>query len=325
MPTHIASPFDAKSTAEEVIQGIDLSGKLAVITGGAAGLGRETARVLALAGADVVIGARSKEVLRTAVEDLNSHKKGKVTGIEIDLLNLDSVQEFARHVIGSGRPVDLLILNAAVMACPLARNSKGIEHHFATNFIGHALLTSALSKLLLASSSPRVITLSSTAHQMSPVIFDDINFERRPYDAWDAYAQSKTATALLAVQVQNELGSRGVTAHTLHPGGVQTGLLKHITWDLGAQFAARYNYDVANSKRKTIEQGAATTVWAATEQKLLHQKTAYLEDCQVSEILHKPAYSHGVMPYALDPENAARLWHTAQQLSGVSMILNPGT
>jgi NAD(P)-dependent dehydrogenase (short-subunit alcohol dehydrogenase family) len=158
---------------------------------------------------------------------------------------------------------------------------------------------------------------------MSPVIFDDINFERRAYDPWDAYAQSKTATALLAVQVWNELGSKGVTAHTLHPGGVQTGLLKHIKWDIGAQFAARYNYDVANSKVKTIEQGAATTIWAATEPALLHRETAYLEDCQVSKVLEKPIYSNGVMPYALDSRNAMQVWQAAEALIGSKMSLDP--
>lgn len=323
MPALITSRFNARSTAEEVIEGVDLSGKVAVITGGAAGLGKETARVLALAGADVIIGARNKQALDAAVDELNAAKAGRVTGYKVDLLSLHSVNKFACQVRAARRSVDLLILNAAVMACPLSRNRKGIERHFATNFVGHAFLSSKLAGLLLKSKEPRVISLSSTAHQMSPIVFEDINFEHRAYDPWDAYAQSKTATALLAAQIWNELGAEGVTAHTLHPGGVQTGLLKHINWDMGAQFAVRYNYDVANSKVKTIEQGAATTVWAATEVALLHRETAYLEDCQVSEILQKPIYSNGVMPYALDPENARMLWAAAEELSGATMSLSP--
>lgn len=317
------SRFNEKSTAEEVIQGIDLTGKLAVITGGAAGLGKETARVLALAGADVIIGARNTQALSAAVKDLNSSMAAHVVGYELDLLNLGSVKRFTSQVVATARAVDLLILNAAVMACPLSRCSKGIESHFATNFVGHAFLVSELAGSLLKARNPRVISLSSTAHQMSPVVFDDINFERRAYDPWDAYAQSKTATALLAVQVWNELGSKGVTAHTLHPGGVQTGLLKHINWDIGAQFATRYNYDVANSKVKTIEQGAATTIWAATEPALLHRETAYLEDCRISKVLEKPIYSNGVMPYALDSENAMQVWRAAEALMGSKMSLAP--
>ena len=323
MQEPVPSKFDFTSTAAEVVEGVDLSGKLAVVTGGAAGLGKETARALASAGANVIIGARNRELLAQVVEELNASCRGTVTGCEVDLLLLSSVTEFARQVLSTDRAVDLLILNAAVMACPLSRSRDGIECHLATNFIGHALLTSELAPALLKAAEARVISLSSTAHQMSPVVFEDLNYLRRPYDPWEAYAQSKTATALLAAQVWHQLGAFGVTAHTLHPGGIQTGLLKHIDWDLGAQFAERYGYDIANSKVKTVEQGAATTLWAATEPALLHREVAYLEDCQVSELLEKPVYSHGVMPYALDPDNAAKLWRAGEMLTDRKMPLKP--
>lgn len=322
-PHQFRSRFNDKSTASEVIEGFDLSGSLAVVTGGAAGIGKETARALGSAGADVIIGARNRNVLNEAVRELRSLSRGQVFGYELDLLSLHEVERFAEQVLALKRGVDLLILNAAVMACPLSRNAQGIECHLATNFIGHALLTSRLVPALLTSPTARVISLSSTAHQMSPVEFDDINYQHRAYDPWEAYAQSKTASALLAVKVSHTLGPQGVTAHTLHPGGIHTGLLKHVHWDLGVQLAERYNYDVSNSKVKTVSQGAATTVWAATEPTLLHHEVAYLEDCQISPVLEKPVYSHGVMRYALDLDNAARLWSEAERLAGIGMALDP--
>lgn len=317
----IDARFEETSTAESVIDGHDLRGKLAVVTGGAGGIGKETARCLGLAGADVVIGARKPDQLASAIKELAVTSRGKVTGFHLDLLDLKSVSNFASEVTRLNRKLDLLILNAAVMACPLSRSAIGIECQLATNFVGHALLTSKLAPSLLDAPAARVISLSSTAHQMSPVVFSDINYEHRDYDPWEAYAQSKTATALLATHVWSELGAQGVTAHTLHPGGIQTGLLRHIDWDLGAQFAERYGYDISNSKVKTVPQGAATTVWAATEPRLLHREVAYLEDCHIAPVLDTPAYSHGVMPYALDPEIASRLWAGAEKLAGTRFEL----
>lgn len=314
-------PFSASSTAAEVVDGIDLSGRLIVVTGAAAGIGKETARVLGAAGADVVIAARNRGLLAAACDELQGSARGQILGLHLDLLSLRSIETFADTVAALRRPVDTLILNAAVMACPLARSSEGIESQLATNYIGHAYLSYLLLAPLLEAAAPRLISLSSTAHQMSPVVFDDINYRNRPYDAWEAYAQSKTATALLAVHLGNRLGSRGLTAHTLHPGGIRTGLLKHISWDLGAQFAERYDYDIANSTLKSIEQGAATSVWAATEPALLHQPPAYLEDCRVAPLLETPRYSHGVMGYALNPDNAERLWQAAETLSGQRLAL----
>lgn len=314
MQPAVQTKFDANSTADDVLSGIDLSGKLAVITGAAAGIGKETARGLAAAGADVVLGGRSKTVLDGAAREIETSAKGRVLANEMDLLSLKSVCRFANEIMALGRPVDLLVLNAGVMACPLARNAEGIESQLATNFVGHALLTSILAKALVKSEEPRVISLSSSAHQMSPVVFDDINFERRAYDPWDAYAQSKTANVLLATKVWLELGARGVTAHAVHPGGIHTGLLKHVTGDIVASLTSRFAFDASSIPVKSVAQGAATTVWAATEPTLRNRETFYLEDCHVAEILDEPIHTRGVMRYALDNGNAIALWHAAEKL-----------
>jgi NAD(P)-dependent dehydrogenase (short-subunit alcohol dehydrogenase family) len=221
---------------------------------------------------------------------------------------------FAEQVASLGQPVDHLILNAGVMACPLARSPEGIESQLAINFVGHAVLTSKLVSALLKSDAPRVISLSSRAHQQSPVLFEDINYERHAYDPWEAYAQSKTASTLLAVKVGQELGRHGVTAHTLNPGGIRTGLTKHVTGDVAAVLSNRFKFDSSKIQVKTVPQGAATTVWAATEPELLKRNVLYLEDCGVAALLERPTYTHGVMPYAIDPDNAAALWRAAERL-----------
>jgi NAD(P)-dependent dehydrogenase (short-subunit alcohol dehydrogenase family) len=312
--------FDLNSTADDVVAGLDLSGKLAVITGGGAGIGKETARALAARGAHVIIGGRSRAVIEAAAKELSS--SGAVLAHELDLLSLKSVSQFADWVISLGRPLDLLILNAGIMAAPLSRSAEGIESQMATNFIGHAALTSKLVPALLAAAEPRVVSLSSSAHQMSPVVFSDINFEQRAYDPWEAYGQSKTANALLAVKVWNELGPRGVTAHAVHPGGVFTGLMKHVTGDVAAVLSSRYKFDTSKVQVKTIPQGAATSLWAATEPALRNRAALYLHDCGVAEVLDSPVYTYGVMRYALDSDNAAALWSAAEKMIGAKLPLS---
>jgi NAD(P)-dependent dehydrogenase (short-subunit alcohol dehydrogenase family) len=313
--------FDLNSTADAVLAGVELSGRLAVVTGGAAGLGKETARALAARGADVIIGGRDLNLLKASAEEISS--SGTVRAHALDLLSLRSVREFAAAVTSADRAIDLLILNAGIMACPLARSPEGIESQLATNFIGHACLASALVPALLRSAEPRLISLSSTAHQMSPVVFGDINYERRAYDPWEAYAQSKTATALLAVKVSQELFASGITAHALHPGGVMTGLLKHMSSNIAAELSDRYKFDTSMVKIKTVAEGAATTAWAATEPSLLRRPTAYLEDCRVAEVIDTPVYTRGVMRYALNPDNASQLWRAAEKMIGATLPLAP--
>jgi NAD(P)-dependent dehydrogenase (short-subunit alcohol dehydrogenase family) len=317
----IQTRFDLNSTADDVVAGLDLSGSLAVITGGAAGIGKETARALASRGAHVIIGGRNPAVIEAAAKELSS--SGTALARELDLLSLKSVCRFADWVVSLGRPLDLLILNAGIMAAPLSRSAEGIESQLATNFIGHAALTSRLVPVLLAAAAPRVVSLSSSAHQMSPIVFGDINFENRAYDPWEAYGQSKTANALLAVQVWNELGSRGVTAHAVHPGGVFTGLMKHVTGDVAAVLSKRYKFDTSKVQVKTIPQGAATSLWVATEPALQNRPALYFHDCRVAEVLDAPAYTHGVMRYALDSDNAAALWTAAEKMTGSKLPLSP--
>jgi len=320
MQNEIKTRFDLNATADEVIAGFDLSGKLAVVTGGAAGIGKETARALASRGARVIIGGRNKAALDAAAQELSSF--GTVLAHELDLLSLKSVSRFADSVISLDRPLDLLFLNAGIMAAPLSRSAEGIESQLATNFIGHAALTSKLVPTLLAAAEPRIISLSSSAHQMSPIVFEDINFERRAYDPWEAYGQSKTANALLSVHVWNELGPRGVTAHAVHPGGVFTGLMKHVTGDVAAVLSRRYKFDTSKVQVKTIPQGAATSLWAATEPSLRGRPASYLHDCRVAEVLDAPVYTHGVMRYALDRGNAASLWTAAEKMIGEKLPLD---
>jgi NAD(P)-dependent dehydrogenase (short-subunit alcohol dehydrogenase family) len=320
MQSAIQTRFDLNSTADDVVADVDLSGRLAVITGGAAGIGKETARALASCGAHVIIGGRNPAVIEAAAKELSS--SGTALARELDLLSLKSVSQFADWVLSLGRPLDVLILNAGIMAAPLSRSAEGIESQLATNFIGHAALTSKLVPALLAAAEPRVVSLSSSAHQMSPVVFSDINFERRAYDPWEAYGQSKTATSLLAVKVWNELGPRGVTAHAVHPGGVFTGLMKHVTGDVAAVLSRRYKFDTSKVQVKTIPQGAATSVWAATEPTLRNHPALYCHDCRVAEVLDVPVYTHGVMRYALDHDNAAALWAAAENMIGAKLPLD---
>jgi NAD(P)-dependent dehydrogenase (short-subunit alcohol dehydrogenase family) len=313
--------FDLNSTADDVLAEIDLSGRLAVVSGGAAGLGKETAQALAARGADVIIGGRDLNLLKATAEEISS--SGNTLAHALDLLPLPSVRDFAAAVMSANRAVDLLILNAGIMACPRARSPEGIESQLATNFIGHACLASALVPALLKSAEPRLISQSSTAHQMSPVVFSDVNYERRGYDPWEAYAQSKTATALLAVKVSQELLASGITAHALHPGGVMTGLLKHMSANVAAELANRYKFDTSKVKVKTLAEGAATTAWAATEPSLLRQPTLYLEDCRVAEVIDTPVYTRGVMRYAMNPDIASQLWRAAEKMIGAALPLAP--
>jgi NAD(P)-dependent dehydrogenase (short-subunit alcohol dehydrogenase family) len=302
----------ATITAAEVLDGIDLSGKLAVVTGASAGIGREAARVLARAGADVVAGARRVDVLR----DLETQAEGgTIYAGALDLQSPDKVRNFAAAVRSLGRPVDILINNGGVMACPLARSDTGLESQFNTNFLGHALLTSELAPELRRSGAARLVSLSSSGHQLSPVVFDDINFARRSYDPWMAYGQSKTACALLAVRAQSQLGPSGLNAFAVHPGVVPGTELAHSVREEDWA-AVRERTSAANAPRipKSVEAGAATMVWAATAAALTGRGPAYLEDCAVAPLIETPNYRFGVRAYALDPEAADQLWAHAERL-----------
>ena len=304
MPTSqapIASAFDARSTAAEVIRGHDLRGKTAVVTGGSAGIGLETTRVLSSAGARIIVPARDVEKARAAI--------GTLATVEaMELTDPLSIAAFAERFLKTGQPLDLLISNAGIMAAPLTRVARTIESQFATNHVGHFELAVRLWPALRKAQAPRIVSLSSLGHRRAPVDFDDWNFERKPYDRWAAYGQSKSANALFAMGAN----ARGVKAFSVHPGAIWTGLAKFMTPEDVTAFEKR----VQNVK--TVEQGAATTVWCAVSRQLDALGGVYCEDCNVAEPV--PADSpelRGVRPWARDPALAERLWVLSEEITGL--------
>jgi NAD(P)-dependent dehydrogenase (short-subunit alcohol dehydrogenase family) len=313
-PQHkIGSGFDASSTAAEVMAGIDLSGKLAIVTGGYSGVGLETVRVLVGAGASVIVPARRPDLAR---EVLAGIERVDVDDLQLD--DLDSVRGFAERFLASGRDLDLLINNAGVMASPEFRVGPGWEGQFGTNHLGHYVLTNLLWPALTRGGGARVVELTSAAHRISPIRFDDMQFERDPYDKWQAYGQSKTANSLFALQLDALGQDAGVRAFAVHRGGIMTPLQRHLS--IEEMRASGWVDDDGNpvGQFKTPEQGAATSVWCATSPQLDGMGGVYCADCDVADIVEsiQPG-GGGVMAHAVDPDAAARLWEVSAQLTGV--------
>lgn len=303
----LASPFHRDSTAEEVAQGVDLTGKRAIVTGATAGLGLETARVLALRGAQVTLLGRN-EASGEAIAAKMQQETGNphIEMVSVDLKSTASVNKFTQHMLEAGQPLDLLINNAGVMASPYQRCEFGYESQLFINYVGHLLLSTALVPLLLKSSAARVVSLTSLGHHMSPVVLDDLNFEEREYDKWRAYGQSKTATSLLGVYLHERLGEHGIISTAVHPGSIaETNLDRYLSPE--EQQAARSAG--SQSVWKTLPQGAATTVWAASSPLLDGRGGTYLEDCNVAAVVEKPNFKYGVMPYAVCADTATKLAH----------------
>ncbi|MEU8401356.1 SDR family NAD(P)-dependent oxidoreductase [Nonomuraea sp. NPDC048892] len=311
-PQHkIGSGFGARSTAEEVLRGIDLSGKLAIVTGGYSGLGLETTRALAGAGAHVVVPARRPEAARQALGDIDG-----VEVDELDLGDLASVRGFAERFLATGRDADLVIGNAAIMACPETRVGPGWEAQFATNHLGHYALVNLLWPAI-ARGRGRVVAVSSAGHRRSGMRWDDVMFERG-YDKWQAYGQAKTANVLFAVHLDALAQASGVRAFAVHPGGILTPLQRHLPKE--EMVALGWIDEEGNAlpaSLKTPEQGAATQVWAATSPQLGGMGGVYCEDCDIAEPTTEPDAPSGVRPYATDPGQAARLWALSAELTGV--------
>jgi NAD(P)-dependent dehydrogenase (short-subunit alcohol dehydrogenase family) len=317
-PQHkIGSGFGASTTAAEVIQGIDLNGTLAIVTGGYSGLGLETTRALAKAGAHVVVPARRPDAARHAVQFIDN-----VEVDELDLADLDGVERFAERFLDSGRSIDLLINNAAVMACPETRVGPGWESQFATNHLGHFALTNRLWPAIAKYRGARVVALSSAGHRNSPIRWDDLQFEHG-YDKWQAYGQAKTANSLFAVQLDRLGEDAGVRAFAVHPGGILTPLQRHLP----KQEMVRLGWiDEAGNPAehigfKTPEQGAATTLWCATSPQLDRKGGVYCVDCDIAELATPDADPEDrttVRPYAVDPAEAERLWDVSAELTGVN-------
>jgi NAD(P)-dependent dehydrogenase (short-subunit alcohol dehydrogenase family) len=310
----IGSGFGARTTAREVLTGIDLSGQLAIVTGGYSGLGLETVRALAGAGARVIVPARRPTAAEEALSGLES-----VDVDTLDLGDLDSVHAFAERVLDGGRSIDILVNNAGIMACPERRVGPGWEAQLATNHLGHFALTNLLWPLLAAEGGARVVAVSSRGHKRSGIRFDDLMFETG-YDKWQAYGQAKTANVLFAVQLDALGQDAGVRAFSLHPGGIMTPLQRHLTREemIGLGWFDEDGDELVEFK--TPEQGAATSVWAATSPRLDGMGGVYLEDCDVAEVAvpgTPAAEVRGVDPHAIDRDAAARLWTVSAQLTGV--------
>ncbi|GGJ06786.1 SDR family NAD(P)-dependent oxidoreductase [Paenibacillus hunanensis] len=310
----IDSGFGYRSTADEVLAGIDLSGKLALVTGGYSGLGLETTRALVKAGAHVVVPARRPDTAREALAGIEN-----VEVDELDLSNLDSVRAFAQRFLDSGRSIDLAILNAGIMACPETRVGPGWELQFATNHLGHYTLINLLWPALKANGGARVVATSSTGHHFSPIRWDNLNFEGN-YHKFEAYGQSKTANSLFAVELDRLGAEHGVRAFAVHPGGIMTPLQRHMPKE--EMIALKWigeDGETVNEAFKTPEQGAATQVWAATSPQLEGKGGVYCEDCDIAEPFHPDKRAVGVKDYAIDPEQAERLWKLSAELTGADL------
>jgi NAD(P)-dependent dehydrogenase (short-subunit alcohol dehydrogenase family) len=326
VPLH--SGFTAASTAADVIAGIDLRGKTALVTGGASGLGVETVRALASAGAAVVVPAR--EIAR-ATETLAG-----VDGVEVgkmDLLDPASIDKFADGFLATARPLQILIDSAGIMAGPLMRDARGYESHFATNHLGHFQLAARLWPALAGAGGARVVSVSSWGHRYSTIHFSDINFEHREYEPLQAYGQSKTANVLFAVELDRRGEEYGVRAFSLHPGSAYTPLARH-TSEAELLRIGVLDHDgkpIIDPSRnlKSVAQGAATSVWCATSPQLDGLGGVYCENSDIAPLRSgdRPApidrdssLAQGVMPYAVDRANAVRLWSVSERMLGITFL-----
>jgi len=318
-----ARTFDRSSTSDQVLDGLDLSGRVALVTGASGGLGAETARALAAHGARVVLAARDVAKAGRVADAIRAATPG--AALEVGELHLErpaSVRAFAKELLGRHRALHMLIGNAGVMACPLLRTAEGWEMQFATNHLGHFLLGCLLAPALRAAAPARLVSVSSAGHSFSPVVFEDVHFERRPYDKWGAYGQSKSANVLFAVELDRRLAGRGVRAFALHPGGIVTELGRHLDAEDLKAIRARAAERASDGKAfwKRVEQGAATQLFAATAPELDGRGGLYLEDVQVSGVEPCPQGA-GCSPWALDPEAAERLWALSEATLGERFAL----
>jgi NAD(P)-dependent dehydrogenase (short-subunit alcohol dehydrogenase family) len=308
--------FGRETTTAEVLSGIDLDGRTAFVTGASGGLGAETARALAEKGASLTLAARDLEKLRGVVESIRSSTgNSNVDLVELDLTSPASVRACAKGWLADHDALHLLINNAGIMACPLARTAEGYELQLATNHLGHFLLTGLLAPALLAGAPARVVNVSSAGHRLAGVDFDDLHFERREYDKWIAYGQSKSANVLFSCELDRRLRDRGVRSFALHPGVIMTELARHLSPEDIQELMSNAPAD-GGLEFKPVEAGAATTVYAATAPELDGRGGLYLEDCRIAERVDDEASSRGFKPHAVDPEAARRLWEVSEELVG---------
>jgi NAD(P)-dependent dehydrogenase (short-subunit alcohol dehydrogenase family) len=312
----IASPFGMRSTALEVIAGIDLSGKVALVTGGYSGLGLETVRALASAGAKVFVAARRPE---TAKADLDG-VAGDIIILKMDLADPASIDAFAIALSAQTDRLNIMINNAAIMACPLARDARGYESQFATNHLGHFQMTARLWPLLLAGGKgTRVVVLSSIGHARCGVDLDDVHFERRDYQKWTAYGQAKSANALFALHLDKLGQPHDIRAFSVHPGGIKTPLQRHLTMEEQIAMGWYKPDGTLVDIFKSTEAGASTSIWCAVSPLLEGEGGVYCEDCNIAAIWEEGMNPYsGVRPHATDTAAAAALWSASEAMTGLT-------
>jgi NAD(P)-dependent dehydrogenase (short-subunit alcohol dehydrogenase family) len=315
----ISSQFGARTTALEAVKGISLKGRNAIVTGGASGLGLETSRALVAGGAALTLAVRKVAQGQAAADMLRAEYPGAQVSVGLlDLADLATVRQFAADWIKSGKALDILINNAAIMACPLTRDAHGWEAQFATNHLGHFALTTAMLPALLQAAAKtgdaRVVCLSSSGHKLGGIDFDDIHYERREYNKWKAYGQAKSANALFALGLHLRYGARGITANAVHPGGIMTGLQKFLPIEEMRAMGWLKADDTPLDIFKTPPQGASTSVWAATAQQLKGHGGLYLEDCQQGVPAEPGNRVSGYSPHIADAAAAQRLWAVSEAM-----------
>ncbi|GAN00359.1 putative oxidoreductase [alpha proteobacterium U9-1i] len=316
MPTTqqpINSGYGARTDARDAMGGRDLTGKVAIVTGGYSGLGLETTRALAGAGAMVIVPARTPEKARAALDGLPN-----VAQAVLDLADPASIDAFANEVLTGRCKVDMLINNAAIMASPLMRDARGYEAQFATNHLGHFQLTACLWPALKQGGGARVVSLSSIGHRISPPDLDDPSFERGEYNKWIAYGRAKSANALFAIGLDARGAAHNVRAFAVHPGGIMTDLQRFMPEEEKRAMGWIDADGNVDPRFKTPSQGAATSVWCATNVQLDGQGGVYCEDCDIAKLVppDDKGFS-GVRPWAIDPVLADRLWTKSEQMTGV--------
>ena len=313
--------FGAKSTTDEVLAGVDLRGKRVLVTGASAGLGVETARVLAAHGAQVVGAVRDLDKGHKATAGVREQAAngGSLELVKLDLADLASVRACADALVAAGKPFDVVIANAGVMACPQGKTADGFETQFGTNHLGHFVLVNRIASLFKPGS--RLVNLSSAGHRFSDVDLDDPNFEHTPYTEFGAYGRSKTANVLFAVEFDRRHKADGVRATAVHPGGIQTELGRYMTPEVTQAMIdsitkAQEQAGAPAFEWKSIPQGAATSVWSGFVAPADAVGGQYCEDCHVADVVDIPGFRGGVQPYALDSEHAKALWAKSEEMVG---------
>lgn len=320
----VITGFDKDTTSMEVMEGVNLEGKTAIVTGGYSGIGLETVRSLHQAGATVIVPSRNP----AATKEIFSAYTTRPEIEFMDLMAPDSIDSFAHWFLASGRPLHFLVNNAGIMASPLNRDERGYESQFATNHLGHFQLTLRLWEALKKAHGARVINVSSLGHRYSDINYEDPNFESRPYDRWVAYGQSKTANILFSVHLDALGKAFGIRSYALHPGRIiDTNLKKYLSTEdltkVGVLDAEGNRRSHVDSNMKTIEQGAATTLFAITSPLLNNIGGVHLQDCNIAEVVPDGTdiskMSGGVLAYAVDEDNAQKLWALSVKLTNLAL------